>query len=106
MKRLEKDGRITLKHLIDENPRLVAGDGIPNLGVMKQVWREEVVQALKKMKVEAWLSLGEEGVDKLTQLMNEIWRAEIIPVEWRESIITPIIQRKRRYPRLLKLPRD
>ena len=78
--------------LNEENQRLVASDGIPNLGVTKQVSREEVVQELKKMKVgkavgpdeipvEAWLSLGEEGVDKLTQLMNEIWRAEIIPLE-------------------------
>ena len=37
--------------LNEENPRLVASDGIPNLGVTKQVSREEVVQALKEMKV-------------------------------------------------------
>ena len=91
--------------LNEENPRLVAGDGIPNLGVSKQVSRSEAVQELKRMKVgkavgldeipvEAWLILEEEGVDKLTELMNGIWRAEIIPVEWRESIITPLYKEK------------
>ncbi|KAI5697940.1 hypothetical protein M8J77_019127 [Diaphorina citri] len=44
--------------------------------------------------VEAWKSLGDEGVDVLTSMMK-IFKEETIPEEWRESVIVPIYKEKR-----------
>ena len=38
-------------HLLnEENPRVVFGDGVPNEGITSGISREEVKEALKKMK--------------------------------------------------------
>ena len=76
-------------------------DGIANLGMTKDMIREEVKKAVSKMKnskavgpgnmpVEARRSLEEAGIEKLTQLVQMIWREEVMPAEWRKSAITPI----------------
>ena len=76
-------------------------DGIANLGMTKDRTREEAKKAVSKLKnskavgpdnilVEARRSLGEAGIEKLTQLMQMIWREEGMPAEWRKSAITPI----------------
>lgn len=93
------------KLLNEENPRSVVGDGNPNNGLTREVTREEVAKAVKRMKnaratgpdqipVEAWKSLGDAGIDKLTELMKMIWREETMPEEWRDSVITPIYKEK------------
>ena len=87
--------------LNEENPRTVTGDGTPNQGMTTEVTRTEVEKALRKMKngkspgpdeipVEAWKFLWREGIDKLTELMQKIWREERMPEDWRNSVITPI----------------
>ena len=40
------------------------------------------------------------GVDKLTKLMQMIWKEETIPSEWRAALLPPVLQRERRHPRL------
>ncbi len=67
--------------------------------------REEVENAMKKMKnnkavgpdnipVEAWKALGKEGVDILWGLIRKIEEQEVIPEEWRDSIMVPIFKEK------------
>ena len=91
--------------LNEENPRMVTGDGTPNQGMTTEVTRTEVQKALRKMKngkspgpdeipVEAWKCLGREGIDKLTELMQKIWREERMPEDSRNSVITPIFKEK------------
>ena len=93
------------KLLNEENPRSVRGDGWQNHGMTREVTRTEVNNAMKKMKnakatgpdeipVEAWRSLGDMGIEMLTELMRKIWKEETMPAEWRESIITPIYKEK------------
>ena len=91
--------------LNEENPGVVFEDGIQNQGVTPDVSRKEVKLALKKMKngkatgpdgipVEAWRSLGEEGIDMLWDLMQKIYDKEKIPEEWRGSVTVPIYKEK------------
>ena len=91
--------------LNEENPIIVTGNGTPNQGMTTEVTRAEVEKALRKMKngkspgpdeipVEAWKGLGREGIDKLTKLMQKIWREERMPEDWRNSVITPIYKEK------------
>ena len=92
--------------LNEENSRTVKEDGLENQGVTREVTREEVVKAPRKMKnskaagldeipAEAWNSLGSADVDKLTMLMQMIWKEEVMPEEWMKSAITPHLQRER-----------
>ena len=89
------------KLLNEENPRMVFEDGVPNLGTTTMISREEVENALKKMKtgkatgpdgvpVEAWKCLGQEGVDILLDLMQKIYKQEKMPDQWRDSVVVPI----------------
>ena len=84
---------------------MVTGDGTPNQGMTTEVTRTEVEKTLRKMKngkfpgpdeipVEAWKYLGREGIDKVTELMQKIWREERMPEDWRNSVITPIYKEK------------
>ena len=70
-----------------------------------QTNRKEVEVALKGMKhgnamgpdripVEVWKSLGEEGVDMLLDLLQEIFEQEKMPEEWRDSVIVAIFKEK------------
>ena len=93
------------KLLNEENERLIREDGQINMGMVMGFSRDEVVQALRKMKngkstgpdlipVEVWKALGEEGVDILYDLMTKILEQEKIPEEWRESVLIPIFKGK------------
>ena len=88
-----------------ENPRTKTGDGMPNCGMTTDITRQEVARAIRRLKnakavgpdelpVEAWKSLGKVGVDKVTVLMEKIWREETMPEEWRGSVITPVYKEK------------
>ena len=72
---------------------------------IEPIAREEVVQALSKMKrgksvgpdgipAEAWKCLGEIGIDFLMSLFNDIVHSNTIPKEWRRSILVPIYKGK------------
>ena len=93
------------KLLNEENERLIRDDGEPNDQLVREVTRQEVEMALKKMKdgkaigpdgipVEVWKALGREGVDMLLQLIREILEKEFIPEKWRESTLMPIFKDK------------
>ncbi|KAI5735640.1 hypothetical protein M8J77_020866 [Diaphorina citri] len=93
------------KLLNEENHRSIFEDGIPNHGITEEISRDEVAQALKKMKngkstgpdeisVEAWKCLGEYGIDMLCDLMNQVLNEERMPNEWRDSVIVPIYKEK------------
>ena len=45
-------------------------------------------------QTEFWKSLGEEGVDMLLDLLQEIFEQEKMPEEWRDSVIVPIFKEK------------
>uniref|UniRef100_A0A8D8YAF2 Craniofacial development protein 2 n=3 Tax=Cacopsylla melanoneura TaxID=428564 RepID=A0A8D8YAF2_9HEMI len=91
--------------LNEENLRDIFESGVENLGVVKEVSREEIEKALKKMKngkavgvdgipVEVWKCLGEEGIDILWDLMMKCMDQERIPNEWRKSVMVPIFKGK------------
>ena len=44
--------------------------------------------------VEVWKSLGEDGVDMLLDLLQNIFEQEKMPEEWRDSMIVPIFKEK------------
>ena len=65
----------------------------------------EVKAALHKMKngkavgpdnipIEAWKSLGRQGIEVLTKLFNQILSCEKMPEEWRKSILVPVYKNK------------
>ena len=91
--------------LNEENQRTVYGDGVPNYGVTREIGRQEVKDALERMKngkatgpdeipAEAWKSLGEFGIDMLWDLMKKIRKKEKMPQKWRKSFLIPIFKEK------------
>jgi len=76
-----------------------------NSGSNRPIIREEVKEALRKMKsgkavgpdsipVEVGKSLGEEGVAWLTDFFNVILKTAKMPQEWRYSTIIPLYKNK------------
>lgn len=75
------------------------------MDLTRQVEKEEAESAMKRMKnnkavghdsirVEAWQALGKEGVDILWGLVRKIEEQEVIPQEWRDSIMVPIFKKE------------
>jgi hypothetical protein len=62
---------------------------------------ERQIRNLKKRKAagrdgvqnEAWMYGAERMVDRMVELMNEVWRGEGFPVDWREGVIRPIFKK-------------
>lgn len=74
------------------------------MGVTTRITKREVENACKKMMngkavgpdetpAEAWIALGE-GVELLRDLLDKISEQELIPNEWRESIVTAVYKEK------------
>ena len=72
---------------------------------MEDISGEKVRIGLKKMKkgkaqgsddipVEAWIALGNKGVEFLVNFFNRLLRGEKIPDEWRRSILVPLYKGK------------
>ena len=92
--------------LNQENPREVrVTPAEANVREVEDITTEEVSKAMRKMKrgkaqgpdeipVEAWLSLGEEGVRFLTDLFNRLLQGEEMPDEWRKSVLVPLYKGK------------
>ena len=88
-----------------ENERVERSvEPIADAGI-EPIVREEVVQALSKMKhekavgpdgipAEAWKCLGEIRIDFLMSLFNDIVHSNMMPKEWRRSILVPIYKGK------------
>ena len=72
---------------------------------VKDISVEEVRTWLKKMKkgkaqgpddipVEAWIALGNKGVEFLANFFNGLLRGEKMPDEWRRSVLVPLYKGK------------
>ena len=95
---LEVDGDLSTEHVAREEQQ-------QNYGSCPPITREEVKEALRKMKsgkavgpdsipVEVWKSLGEDGVAWLTDFFNVIFKTAKMPQEWRYSTIIPLYKNK------------
>ena len=73
----------------------------PNFRPCRHITKEEVKEALRKMKVrkavgpdnilvEIWKSLHEEGLEWLANFFNVIFESATMPQEWRYSILIPL----------------
>jgi len=94
---LDVEGDLSTEH--------VAGEEQQNYGSGQPITREEVKEALRKMKsdkavgpdnipVYVWKSLGENGVAWLTNFFNVIFKTAKMPQEWRYSTIIPLYKHK------------
>ena len=74
-------------------------------GLAPTISREEVKRAIQKMKigkatgpsdvsVELIKSLGKDGEEYMWALLKEIWENEVLPEDWRKSVIVPIFKQK------------
>ena len=94
---MEVDGDLSTEHVAEEEQQ--------DYGSCQPITREEVKEALRKMKsskavgpdsilVEVWKSLGEDGVAWLTDFFNVIFKTAKMPQEWRYSTIIPLYKNK------------
>jgi len=76
-----------------------------NFRPCRHITKEEVEEALRKMKVgkavgpdnipvKIWKLLGEEGLEWLTNFFNIIFEFATMPQEWRYSILIPLYKNK------------
>ena len=76
-----------------------------NFRPCRHITKEEVKETLRKMNVvkavgpdntpvEIWKSLGEEGLEWLTNFFNIIFESATMPQEWRHSILIPLYKSK------------
>ena len=72
---------------------------------MEDIPGEEVRTGLRKIKkgkaqgpddipVEAWIALGNKGVEFLVNFFNRLLRGEKMPDEWRRSVLVPLYKDK------------
>lgn len=70
----------------------------------RELEREEIGRAVKNMKkkkaagideipMKAWMFGGKAVSKSLLDLMNQIWKEEIIPEEWRISVVVPVYKK-------------
>ena len=80
---------------------------------MEDISGEEVRTGLRKKKgkekpddipVEAWIALGNKGVEFLVYFFNRLLRGEKIPDKWRRSVLIPLYKDKGRHQIMWKLP--
>ncbi|KAH1125341.1 hypothetical protein GYH30_014768 [Glycine max] len=76
-----------------------------NYKYYRWIQKQEVKEALKRMSngkavgpdnipIEVWKTLGDRGLEWLTELFNEIMRSKRMPEEWRRSTLVPIYKNK------------
>ncbi|KAH1262945.1 Phosphoinositide phospholipase C 6 [Glycine max] len=76
-----------------------------NYEYYRRIQKQEVKEALKRMSngkavgpdnipIEVWKTLGDRGLEWLTELFNEIMRSKRMPEEWRRSTLVPIYKNK------------
>ncbi|KAL5176375.1 LINE-1 retrotransposable element ORF2 protein [Glycine soja] len=76
-----------------------------NYKYYRRIQKQEVKEALKRMSndkavgpdnipIEVWKTLGDRGLEWLTELFNEIMRSKRMPEEWRRSTLVPIYKNK------------
>ncbi|KAH1256215.1 LINE-1 retrotransposable element ORF2 protein [Glycine max] len=76
-----------------------------NYKYYRRIQKQEVKEVLKRMSngkavgpdnipIEVWKTLGDRGLEWLTELFNEIMRSKRMPEEWRRSTLVPIYKNK------------
>ncbi|KAL5131500.1 LINE-1 retrotransposable element ORF2 protein [Glycine soja] len=76
-----------------------------NYKYYRRIQKQEVKEALKRMSngkavgpdnipIEVWKTLGDRGLEWLTELFNEIMRSKRMPEEWRRSTLVSIYKNK------------
>ncbi|KAK3522906.1 hypothetical protein QTP86_007326 [Hemibagrus guttatus] len=90
----------------EENEREKRVEGVNSVEQkVDKIRKDEVRKALKRMKsgkavgpddipVEVWKCLGEAAVEFLASLFNRILESEMMPEEWRRSVLVPIFKNK------------
>ena len=88
---------------------------------MENISKEEFRTGLRKMKkgkaqgpddipVEAWIALGNKGVEFLVKFFNRFLRGEKMPDQWRRSVLYKksgtFVQSRKRHQRMWKLTGD
>ena len=72
---------------------------------MEDISGEEVTTGLRKLKkgktqgpddilVKAWIALDNKGVEFLVNFFNRLLRGEMMPDEWRRSVLVPLYKGK------------
>jgi len=90
---------------VSPHTKHVACEEQQNYELNRPITREEVKEALRKMKsgkavgsdsipVEVWKSLGKDGIAWLTDFFNVIFKTVRMPQEWRHSTIIPLYKNK------------
>ena len=88
-----------------ENPRQVVEYGQPNDVEVEDIGRQEVKDAIKKMKnekavgpdeipVEVWKALGDLGDELVYEVIHQSFDSEEMPNEWRGSTLVPVYKGK------------
>ncbi|KAK3566533.1 hypothetical protein QTP86_034036 [Hemibagrus guttatus] len=90
----------------EENKREKRVEGVNSVEQkVHKIRKDEVRKALKRMKsgkavgpddipVEVWKCLGEAAVEFLASLFNRLLESEMMPEEWRRSVLVPIFKNK------------
>lgn len=89
------------KLLNEENARIDIGEGMPTERETRNITRNEVVKAMKKMKnnksvgpdnihIEVWKCLEEDGYDLMWDLVRKIFEQEMIPSEWKKVLLLEV----------------
>ncbi|KAK3517615.1 hypothetical protein QTP70_013098, partial [Hemibagrus guttatus] len=90
----------------EENEREKRVEGVNSVEQkVDKIRKDEVRKALKRMKngkavgpddipVEVWKCLGDAAVEFLTSLFNRDLESEMMPEEWRRSVLVPIFKNK------------
>ncbi|MCJ8738184.1 hypothetical protein PDJAM_G00032500 [Pangasius djambal] len=90
----------------EENERGKRVEGVTSVEQrVDKIRKDEVRKALKRMKsgkavgpddipVEVWKCLGEAAVEFLTSSFNRVLESEMMPEEWRGSVLVPIFKNK------------
>ena len=72
---------------------------------VEDIFEEEVRTALRKMKkgkaqgpndipMEAWIAIGNKGVEFLVNFFNRLLQGKKMPDEWRRSVLVPLYKSK------------
>ena len=86
-----------------ENDREALVDVEPTEGPLLEISMGEVIGAVASTQcgkatgpsgigAEMFKALGEEGTEWLHGLLNKIWKDELIPSEWKRSVMVPLFR--------------
>lgn len=98
---LEEKNRVEERHTLDGGGEDLDNEGEEKDRREEEIEAEDINKAIRKMKrkkaagidrlpMEAWLYGGEAIKKRLVEIMNQIWKGEDMPRDWRTSEVVPI----------------